>query len=68
VLQLAFGFEADVEQTQLLLRHAGHCALYPRIKRDATISYCLKNGYSLIETQQTLSELALPLIGGDKNE
>jgi len=66
VLQLAFGFEADVEQAQALLRHAGHCALYPRIKRDATICYCLKKKYSLIETQQTLADLALPAIGGDK--
>lgn len=66
VLQLAFGFGADVEQAQALLLHAGQCALYPRIKRDATICYCLKNRYSLIETQQTLADLALPLLGGDK--
>lgn len=64
VLQLAFGFEADIEQAQSLLRHAGHCGLYPRIKRDATVCYCLKNGYSLMETQHMLTDLELPMIGG----
>lgn len=63
VLQLAFGFRADIEEAQLLLRHAGHCALYPRIKRDATICYCLKNGYSITETQQMLESFDLPMIG-----
>lgn len=63
VLQLAFGFQADIEQTQLLLRHAGHCALYPRIKRDATICYCLEHGYSITETQQMLESFDLPMIG-----
>ena len=66
VLQLAFGFEMDVEQTQELLLHSGHCALYPRIQRDATICYCLEKRFSIIETQQTLEGLALPIIGGDK--
>lgn len=65
VLQLAFGFETDVEGAQALLRHAGHSGLYPRIQRDATISYCLENKYNLMETQHTLLELSLPTIGGD---
>lgn len=64
VLQLAFGFEADIEQAQNLLRHAGQSGLYPRIKRDATVCYCLANGYSLMETQHILTSLALPMIGG----
>ena len=64
VLQLAFGFEANVEGTQSLLRHAGHSQLYPRIQRDATISYCIVRGYTLMETQLTLLELSLPVIGG----
>lgn len=63
VLQLAFGFEADIEQAQSLLRYAGHCALYPRIKRDATICYCLKHGCSITETQQMLESFGLPMIG-----
>ena len=64
VLQLAFGFGADVELAQSLLKHAGHSALYPRVRRDVVISYCLLHGRNLVQTQQVLSELTLPLIGG----
>ncbi|HBT65439.1 MAG TPA: hypothetical protein DEB10_12355 [Ruminococcaceae bacterium] len=64
VLQLAFGFGADVELAQALLRHAGHSLLYPRVPRDTAIIYCLIHGTSIIETQHILMELNLPLIGG----
>ena len=64
VLQLAFGFGADVKLAQSLLRHAGHRSLYPRVPRDTAISYCLIHGMSFIETQHILMELNLPLIGG----
>jgi hypothetical protein len=64
VLQLAFGFEADVELAQSLLRHAGHSTLYPKVPRDTVIGYCLIHKTSFIETQQILMELDLPLIGG----
>jgi hypothetical protein len=64
VLQLAFGFDADVELAQSLLRHAGHSLLYPRVPRDTVVSYCLIHGTGFIETQRILMELNLPLIGG----
>ena len=64
VLQLAFGFEADVELAQSLLRHAGHSTLYPKVPRDTVIGYCLNHKTSFIETQQILMDLGLPLIGG----
>ena len=64
VLQLAFGFEADVELAQSLLWHAGHSPLYPRVPRDAAISYCLIHRTGFIEPQHILMELGLPLIGG----
>lgn len=66
VLQLAFGFEMNVEQAQDFLLHSGHRALYPRIQRDAAICYCLEKRFSIIETQQTLEGLALPIIGDVK--
>jgi hypothetical protein len=65
VLQLAFGLEADVDTAQELLKHAGMSALYPRIKRDAAIIYCLHNRFSFVETQTILHEMNLPLIGGN---
>lgn len=63
VLQLAFGFGADVTLAQSLLRHAGHSPLYPRVPRDAAISYCIIHRIGLVEAQQILMELELPLIG-----
>ncbi|MPM14810.1 hypothetical protein SDC9_61174 [bioreactor metagenome] len=66
VLQLAFGFEADVDAAQELLKYAGMSALYPRLKRDAAIVYCLHNHFSIVETQYVLHDMKLPLIGGGK--
>lgn len=66
VLQLAFGFEADTDTSQELLKHAGMSALYPRLKRDAAILYCLHNRYTIIEAQNILNEMNLPLLGGGK--
>ena len=64
VLLLAFGFELDYAGTQELLKAARKSALYPRIKRDAAIIYCLHNHVSLMDTQIILQDLELPLLGG----
>jgi len=68
VLKLAFGFEANVDETQELLKYAGMSALYPRIKRDAAIVYCLHHRFTIVETQNVLHDLKLPLIGGRKRD
>ena len=66
VLQLAFGFGADVDTAQEMLKHARMSALYPRVKRDTAIIYCLHNRFTIVETQNVLHEMELPLIGGGK--
>lgn len=66
VLQLAFGFEADVDTAQELLKHARMSALYPRVKRDAVIIYCLHYHFTLMDTQLILYEMDLPLLGGGR--
>ena len=66
VLQLSFGFEADVDTAQELLKHAGMSALYPRVKRDAAIIYCLHNRFTIVEAQNVLHDMKLPIIGGGK--
>lgn len=66
VLQLAFGFETDVDAAQELLKHAEKSTLYPRVKRDAVIIYCLHNHFTIVETQTVLHDMELPLIGGGK--
>ena len=64
VLQLAFGMHADLAEAQEMLRIARRSMLYPRIKRDTVIIYCLHNRLSLVDTQIILQDLELPLLGG----
>lgn len=66
VIQLAYGFDADIALAQTLLKYAGKSPLYARVKRDAAILYCLHNRISLVKTQTVLHELELPLIGGSR--
>ncbi len=65
VIQLAFGFELDVENTQKLLMMADKSQLYPRIKRDAVILYCINHHIGIDDTQNMLYDLEEPLLGGD---
>ena len=64
VIQLAFAMEADVDETQEMLKAARKSLLYPRIKRDTVILYCLHNHISLVDTEILLARLDLPIIGG----
>ncbi len=66
VIQLAFGFGAGVDEAQELLKYARKNALYPRVKRDAVIIYCLRDHFTVIETQRVLHEMELPLLGTGK--
>ncbi len=63
VLQLAFGFDMDYEQTQELLKIARKSPLHPRVKRDMVIVFCLQHRYSIVECQIYLEEYGLPLLG-----
>lgn len=67
VLQLAFAMQADYTEAQEMLRLARKSALYPRIRRDCVLIYCLHNRISLTDTQITLHDLSLPLLGGREN-
>ncbi len=64
VIMLAFGFEADLDVAQELLKIAGFSALYPRGKRDAMLIYCLHHNMSVDEAQIMLHDLNLPILGG----
>lgn len=65
VIQLAFGFFLSAEQTQVLLRIARKNALYPRMERDAALLYCLSKHKNVLDAQEMLCELGLPLLGDD---
>jgi hypothetical protein len=63
VIQLAFGLLLDVNEAQELLKAAGKSTLYPKIKRDAVIMYCLKRQMGFMDLQALLHELSLPPVG-----
>ncbi len=63
VIQIAFGFRLNVEETQELLRAAGKSMLYPRIKRDAAIIFAISKKMPLMETQLFLTSLGMSIIG-----
>jgi len=62
VIKLAFGLKLDLEETNLLLKRAGYSSLYPRIKRESVIIYCLLKGKNLIETNIILEEKELDIL------
>ena len=64
VIQLAFAMHADVAQAQEMLKIARKSTLYPRIRRDTVIIYCLHNRLSLVDTEIILEDLGLPNLGG----
>lgn len=66
VIQLAFGFGMDFEETQKLLTIAGKGVLYPKVKRDAVFIYAIENGYDVEAVQATLFELKLPVLGDER--
>ena len=49
VIKLAFGLSMNVNDTNRLLKLAGHGELYPRVERDAVILFCLDKGKSAID-------------------
>lgn len=67
VIQLAVGFGLDYEQAQALLKAAQKSALYPRIKRDAAIIYCLNKHLSFTDTQAVLSDLQATVLGQQRD-
>ena len=63
-VQLCFGFGLTVSEAQALLKAAGKNALYPKIKRDAVILFCLEREMRIYQAQDILAELELPVLGG----
>lgn len=56
IIQLAFGLELTLEETQRLLKVSRMKELYSKIKRDAIIIYALSNAMSLVDTEILLEE------------
>lgn len=62
-IQLAFGFELSLDETQRLLQMADKSRLYPKIKRDAAIIYGLEHRMKLQEMQELLYTIGVPVLG-----
>lgn len=54
LIQLAFGFPLNLEETQRLLRFGGHNELYVKKKREAFLMYALEKGYDLNQVNELL--------------
>jgi len=57
LLQLAFGFPLNLEDTNRMLRAGGVSGLYVRCKRDVICMYCLYKGMSLEECNSYLYQM-----------
>lgn len=67
IIQLAVGFGLGYEEAQALIKTAQKPALYPRIKRDAAIIYCLNKHLSFTDTQAVLSGMDIAVLGKDRD-
>ena len=62
LIQLAIGFELSLEETQTLLKKAGKSMLYPKLKRDAACIYAISHGMNVMELQELLLSVDVPLL------
>ncbi|MPM47339.1 hypothetical protein SDC9_94048 [bioreactor metagenome] len=65
VLQIALAMRLNMDETQKLLRIADKSLLYPRLKRDAAVIYCVVHGLGCMSAQNLLDELGLHLLGDE---
>ena len=56
LIQLAFGFPLNLEETQRLLKHGGYSELYVKNKREAFIMYALEKGMDIHKLNELLFE------------
>lgn len=57
ILRIALAMGLTLDETQRLLTLAGKSVLYPRIRRDAGILYCIRKRMSLDEANSFLEDL-----------
>ncbi len=57
MLAIAFGLKATVDETQHMLRQSKQALLYPRDKWDAIIISALRQGLTVVETNELLEKL-----------
>ena len=63
LIQLALGFELSLDETQKLLKIAGKSMLYAKVKRDAACIFGISHKKSIMDVQDLLHSLNLPILG-----
>jgi hypothetical protein len=65
LLAIAFGLRLSLGETQRLLSIGGRSTLYPRVRRDAILIFCLEHGLSQGKADEKLAAAGeLPLFKG----
>lgn len=62
VLAICFAMKLSIEETQQLLKTTGYPPLYARTERDSAILYALQNHLSVMDTNDLLYEMKLPVL------
>ncbi len=56
VIQICFGFALDANESNKLMSIAGVGRLYPRVRRDSIILFCLENHIDILECDKMLED------------
>lgn len=62
VIQLSLALGLDLRMTNNLLSLSNNGMLYPKVKRDALLIYCIENHKSVYETNECLMEYGIELL------
>lgn len=57
ILRIGLAMDLTLDETQRLLTLAGKSVLYPKIRRDAGVLYCIRKKMTLDETNSFLEDL-----------
>lgn len=62
LIAITFGMHLNEEETQRVLKIAGHSELYPRVPRDALILFSIQRGVDIWQTEDALDKNGFPTL------
>lgn len=66
LIAITFGMRLNEEETQRVLKIAGHSELYPRVPRDALILFSIQRGVDIWQTDDALDKNGFPTLLSDE--
>lgn len=66
LIAITFGMHLNEEETQRVLKIAGHSELYPRVPRDALILFSIQRGMDIWQTDDALDKNGFPTLLSDE--